>query len=164
MNALIFLLLCLLVVYAAYLVIQARRRSTMTFGELVSHIRPPKEPVLGPWSQVSDLLREHRNSAYSVAAADRYRRVMRVCTDEKSAGEMNLTYRTFLSNHAKRSRALMTSLASCCFDKIASDYCRTCRQKVVRYRTTELLLLEEMSEVIDPLSVAVLEGQFLHGT
>ena len=166
MISMVFLLLCVLVAVAAYLVVRSFFRSRMSFGELMSRIRPaPSHPVMpGTWGQVSELLRVHRNSALFTEAADRYRRIIPACTDEEEAEELTVTHRIFLSNHQKLTSALMVALACFCFGKITKERCRVYVANVTRYYAKEILLLEEMSEVMDESCVSVLKGQFLHGT
>lgn len=161
--SLIFLSLCLVFAVAAYFVMRSFFRSRLTFGELMSRVIPaPAHPVeLGTWGQVSELMRLRNNSALYTEAADRYRRIIPACTDEEDVEELVTTYRTFLSNHRKLNSALMTACACVCFGKITKHHCS---ENVTRYYTKEILLLHGMSEVMDPPSIVVLEGQLTHGT
>lgn len=166
MSVLMFLLLCVLVAVAAYLVLRSFFRSRLSYGALISRLIPaPKDPVLpGTWGECQELNRLRKNSALYTEAADRYRRIIPACTDEDSVGEMNMTHRTFLSNHEKLNRSLVVAFVCFCFGKIASDRCSVSMANVVKYYANEILLISEISEVMDDSCVSVLEGQYLHGT
>lgn len=160
---LIFLSLCLVFAVAAYFVVRSFSRSRLTFGELMLRmIPPPKEPVIpGTWGECKELRRLRKNSAIGTEAADRFRRLIPACTDEEQVEDLITTHRIFLSNHQKLTGALMTACACVCFGKITKHHCS---ENVTRYYTKEILLLHGMSEVMDPPSIVVLEGQLTHGT
>ena len=173
----IFLLLCVLFVPAAYSILRAVHRSRVSFGELMSHVVPLSEAarralstsrdraVPATWGQVSDLWKVQENSSWLTAAADRYRRVMRACTDAESVQDMNITYSTFLRNRWALTRSLLAAIVNLCLGKIGKERCRVRMANVTRYYANVVILSKEMSEVMDESAVVVLEGQFLpYGT
>lgn len=169
MNAMIFLLLFVLFAVAAYPILRSVARSRKAYGELVNHVVPlshqasavlASDPVPGTWLEVSDLIRVRHNSALFTSLADRYRRVMSACTDLESCRQMDLTYRTFLRNHWELTRALMAAIVNFCFGKIAKERCSVYMATVATKYSNEVILVEEMSEVMDNTCIPVLEGQF----
>lgn len=169
MSALIFLSLCLVFAVAAYPILRSVARSRMHYGELVNRVVPlsdqaravlSSDPMPATWLQVSDLMRVRHNSALFTSLADRYRRVMAACTDLESCRQMDLTYRTFLRNHWELTLALMAAIVNFCLGKIAKERCSVYMATVASKYTNEVILIEEMSEVMDHTCVAVLEGHF----
>jgi hypothetical protein len=172
MSTVIFILLCLALAIAAYPVLRAITRSRRPYRELAGHLIPLSEharavlvanrscPSPATWIEVADLWRVHENSAWGTMMADQYRRVMRACTDEESVAEMDQTYRTWLGNHRRLTYSWVAAIVNACFGKISSARCSAYMDNVARYYTNELILLKEMSEVMDESCIAVLEGQF----
>jgi hypothetical protein len=139
----------------------------MTYSQLLAMVVPvdDKAPILPSWGRVSHLITLRRNSSIYTAAADRYRRIIPVCLDEYAAEEMRLTHRTFLANHEKLTKSIVLTFGMFCLNKATAGRCRECVENVTRYYTNEVLLLREMSIVMDGPIATYLEGQFLpYGT
>lgn len=162
-----FLLLCLLFALAAYAVMRSFVRSRMTYSQLLDLAVPVDDqaPMPASWGRVCHLMTLRKNSAIFTAAADRYRRIIPACLDVEAADEMDLTYRTFLENHAKLTKSIVLTFGMFCLNKVVTARCTTCVENVTRYYANEILLLREMSVVMDGPIATFLEGTFLpYGT
>jgi hypothetical protein len=139
----------------------------MTYSQLLALVVPVDDeaPIPPSWGRVSHLITLRRNSSIYTAAADRYRRIIPVCLDEYAAEEMRLTHLTFLANHEKLTKSIMLTFGKLCLNKVIAGRCRECVENVTRYYANEVLLLREMSIVMDGPIATYLEGQFLpYGT
>jgi len=167
MGTVSFLLLCVLFAVAAYAVVRSFVRSRMTYSQLLALAVPVDDeaPIPPSWARVSHLITLRRNSSIYTAAADRYRRIIPVCLDEQAAEEMRLTHHTFLKNHEKLTKSIVLTFGMFCLNKVTAGRCRECVENVTRYYANEVLLLREMSIVMDGPIATYLEGQFLpYGT
>jgi len=167
MSDVFFLLLCTIFALAAWVVMRSFVRSRMTYSQLLAMAVPVDDtaPIPPSWGRVSHLITLRKNSSIFTAAADRYRRIIPACLDEQAAEEMRLTHRTFLINHAKLTKAIVLTFGKLCFNKVTGSRCVSCLENVTRHYANEILLLREMSVVMDGPIATFLEGQFLpYGT
>ena len=164
--------LLLLIPFVCYLILRTALRARHSYRELASKVVPLSDKgrdalsavqipgMPATWLGVSDLIRIRRNTSLFSRLAGRFRRIIPACTDEASTEAMKLTYRTFSRNHRALKRSLMAVAAHFCVGKIASGRCSSQMSLVECLYANEVILVEEMSEVMDEPSVAVLESQF----
>lgn len=178
MGHLAFSLVCCFLAAALYAVVRTYFRSRKSFPDLLKEIKPlsprlteliwksTQEATAPPtWINVSDLYYLWRNSTVFTMAADRFRRLTRNCRDEEVKAECSLTLRTFLRSHWGLTKSLLRVLLYLCFGRIGRPRCCIAMASVALNYGSEVLMVQEMTEVVDdPSGMTILEGQLLHGS